>query len=378
MIPVYMKILILDWRDPKNPKRGGAEVVMARYAQHWVSRGHQVWWLANRFPGSSATEEVNNIKVVRIGPNLPYHTTLGMLIAYPFFVLNTIWVGWGWSRKIGFDVTIDAIHGLPMYSFLFGMGRRVMFVCEVAGQIWDKMYPPPINTIGKWCEHIIYFLYAKFDIWAISDSTKRDILCIKSDLTVQVLPLGIDIDDFKPVKKFTFPSAVFVARLVKMKGIETALAAVKIITTKLPNFKLFVVGGGASDYVNRLKSQVVSDGLASNVEFVGPAPDTERNRLYAQSHFLFHPSYKEGFGLTVLEAGASGTPTIARRGSSMDELIIHGTNGLLFETENQLAQLFLEYYDSPKLSKLSTQAVVNAKRWAWPQVLAKSASITRL
>jgi glycosyltransferase involved in cell wall biosynthesis len=373
-----MKVLILDWRDPKNPKRGGAEIVMARYAQHWISKGHEVWWLANKFPGSLSVEEVKNLQVIRIGPSLPYHSTLGMLISYPLFVLNTIWVGWRLCREINFDITIDAIHGLPMYSFIFATGKQVMWVCEVAGKIWDKMYPFPINLLGKWCEHIIYHLYTNSSFWAISRSTKCDILQIKSDLSVQVVPLGIDTKEFTPLKKFTFPSAIFVARLVKMKGIESAIFATKSIVKKLPNFKLFVVGGGTPEYVRQLHHSIAENNLSANIEFAGSIPDAQRNQLYAKCHFLIHTSFKEGFGLTVLEAAASGTPTIARRGSAMDELIKDNNDGLLFNNDTEISDLYCNSINKSTYKRLSKNARSKSLKFDWKVILENSKSVTHI
>ena len=356
-----MKILILNWRDPSNPKSGGAENVLEQYAGHWISQGHQVWWLGNRYKGSKSVDNFAGINIIRIGPNLSFYDTLLMLITYPaFFVQASIYI-FRLVQKERFDLVIDAIHGLPWFTPLYLRNKIALFVCEVAGPIWDKMYPYPINLIGNILERIVYKIYQKCEIWAISQSTRRDILNINPNLHVSVLPLGIDVSKFKPAKKFPFPSAVFVARLVKMKGIESALTAAKQIAQKLPNFKLFVVGGGNADYVTKLDHR-------SYVEHVGRVSDAERNKLYARCHFLIHPSYKEGFGLTVLEAGASGTPTIARKGSSMDELIEHGISGLLFDHDDQIAKLFLQYYGTSKYLQLVRSAKAKVLNYDWQQI----------
>ncbi len=39
-----MRILILNWRDSKNPKSGGAEIVTLEHAKGWVINGHEVTW----------------------------------------------------------------------------------------------------------------------------------------------------------------------------------------------------------------------------------------------------------------------------------------------------------------------------------------------
>lgn len=373
-----MNILILSWRDPQNPKRGGAEAVMFKYAKYWAESGHLVWWLGNQFSNSSEREELGKIKILRQGPNLPYHSTFLMLLWYPIFLLKAIYTAWVTIRQQKINLVVDAVHGLPLFSPLYSTSRKILWVCEVAGTIWDKMYPFPINKIGKTLEKFIYWIYGKTEVWAISESTKQDILLINKRLNIKVIPLGIDVNQFKSQTKFPYPSAIFMARLVKMKGIEAALMSAKQICNRLPNFKLYIVGGGHVDYIQRLKSYIRDNHLEDNVEWMGRASDKIRNRLYAKCHFLIHPSYKEGFGLTVLEAAACGTPTIARSGSSMNELIKHGVNGLLFDYDDQIGQFFVKYYGSKMYKQLVRSSIILSKKYDWSLILNNSGRITKI
>ena len=351
---------------------------MLKYVIHWTDAGHKVFWLGSRYGNLPINENAHGLTIHRVGPELKFYNTLTMLLTYPIFLINNIWIGWGIVRNQKIDLVVDAIHGLPLFSPLYARCRKVLWVCEVAGTIWDKMYPFPINKIGKLLEKFVYLIYQHSDIWAISESTKNDVLKINPHLQVKILPLGIDINKLTPVKKFNFPSALFVARLVKMKGIESALKAAKDICKKLPKFKLFVVGDGDSGYVQELRDYVNSNHLQTNVEFLGKISDQDRNNLYSKCHFLIHPSFKEGFGLTVLEAAASGTPTIARQGSSIDELIENGKNGLLFTTETQISEHFIKYFDNVKYQKLARNAFEMSQKYDWKQILSSSKSITQI
>ena len=62
-----MRFLMLNWRDPMNPKSGGAERVSQAYLGALVERGHEVCWFANDFPGAEPAETVRGIKIVRGG-----------------------------------------------------------------------------------------------------------------------------------------------------------------------------------------------------------------------------------------------------------------------------------------------------------------------
>ena len=78
-----MHILILNWRDPKNPKSGGAEIVTLEHAKAWVKKGHNVTWFTSKFKGSKDTEKIEGINIVRRGNFLTV-----FLIAPFFFFLS--------------------------------------------------------------------------------------------------------------------------------------------------------------------------------------------------------------------------------------------------------------------------------------------------
>src|SRR6185503_20940020 len=64
---IFMRFLMLNWRDPRNPISGGAERVSLAYLKELKRRGHEVCWFANDFPGGSREEMFEGIKFVRGG-----------------------------------------------------------------------------------------------------------------------------------------------------------------------------------------------------------------------------------------------------------------------------------------------------------------------
>lgn len=363
-----MNILILNWRDLKNPRSGGAEVVTAKYATYWASRGHKVTWLCNTFPYCSASETVEGVRFLRVGPNLGF-TVFGLLVTYPLFLLHAIFSAIKIMINGKIDLVIDEIHGLPFFTPFYSKARNVLLVCEVAGPIWDKMFPFPISLVGKFLEKVIYLFYRNTETWAISQNTKEDIYNLNKNSGIKILPLGIDFRKRPNVKKFPFPSAVFLGRLVKMKGIESAITATADIVKKLPKFHLYIIGLGGLEYVEFLKKLAANLHVSSNITFCGRLSENEKYKLLAQSHFLLHPSYKEGFGLTVLEAGLMGTPIIARSGSSLDDLVINNNNGLLFSIDSEISSSFLNNYPVKKYSRLQKGAFSLAKSYLWNKIL---------
>lgn len=361
------KILILNWRDPKSPLEGGAERFTQKYAEHWASQGNQVTWITNSFFKSKKTEIVNKVSYIRLGPALD-GKLLNYVVYYPLFLINSVFYISKYIKENKINIVIDEIHGFPFFTPLYSSARNILLACEVAGPIWDKMFPFPINLMGKISEKLIYIFYKETEIWAISDNTKKNIQELLPNKEIKVIPLGVEphteiINKLKNVKKTEYPSAIFLARLVKMKGIEAALDITAFLAKKIPGFKLIVVGGGDAKYVSYLKEKIKSLDIEDNIQLVGKVSEAKKFEYLKKAHFLLHPSYKEGFGITILEAALVGTPTVARNGSGMDALIKHGYNGYLFDKENELYKYIKKLISENEKFSQNCKNFVQNKLW---------------
>jgi glycosyltransferase involved in cell wall biosynthesis len=117
--------------------------------------------------------------------------------------------------------------------------------------------------------------------------------------------------------------AVFVGRLLEGKGTETLLAAWR----RLAHVKLKIVGDGALR--PELEARARRDGL--NVEFLGRQPRQAVLQAMSDAEMLVVPSeWYEGFPMVVAESFACGTPVLASRIGSLDELVQEGITGRKF------------------------------------------------
>ena len=117
-----------------------------------------------------------------------------------------------------------------------------------------------------------------------------------------------------------------VGRISKQKRHARLLDALAQLPAN--SFHLNIVGG--SD--RTLQDQVAVRGLTSHVTWTGFIGD--RAAIYAGLDIVVAPAVDEGFGMTVVEAGAFGLPVIAARSGAFPELIRHGETGLLVEPDN--------------------------------------------
>jgi len=146
-----------------------------------------------------------------------------------------------------------------------------------------------------------------------------------------VLYPPVDSKRFYIAERPTEDYFLVVSRLLPYKRVDLAVEA----CTKL-GLRLKVVGTGRE--MSRLKSKA-----GPTIEFLGRAPDGQVEELYANCKAFLFPG-EEDFGITPLEAMASGRPVIAFRAGGAIESVIDGKTGLFFDepTADSLAEAIRE------------------------------------
>ena len=62
-----MDILLLNWKDVKNPTVGGAEIIAFEFARRLVNDGHTVTFFSRSFPGGASEEHIDGVRILRRG-----------------------------------------------------------------------------------------------------------------------------------------------------------------------------------------------------------------------------------------------------------------------------------------------------------------------
>lgn len=357
-----MNILILNWRDPKNPKSGGAEIVTLEHARAWVKKGHQVTWFTSLFPSASKKQIIDGVVIIRGGNSLTTY-----LMAPLFYFQN---------RK-RFDIVIDEIHGIPFFTPLFVNKPKIAFIHEVAGEIWDYMYPFPINLVGKILESLYFKLYQNVPFWTDADSTIDDLVrqgidrnnCIAINCPASNEPLK------KSLKKESYPTFIFVSRLVKMKGIEDVIKAFAIIQKDFSDAELWLVGGGEDDYLKALKKMVASFNFVDHVRFWGHVSNSKKLELMGRARLLLHASIKEGWGLVVIEAASQMTPSVVYNVPGLRDSVKDQQTGIVTKenTPEALAKAAISLInDKTEYQRLQKNALAWASSLTWEDATRKS------
>lgn len=138
---------------------------------------------------------------------------------------------------------------------------------------------------------------------------------------------GLPRDLFKP----SFEAGkylAFLGRISPEKGIDKAIEIA--ITCNLPLKIAAKIDTGDQRYYETQIKKMMRHPL---IEFIGEINENEKEKFLSEALALVFPiNWPEPFGLVMIEAMACGTPVVAFRNGSVDEIIEHGKNGFVVET----------------------------------------------
>lgn len=347
---------MLNWRDPRNPRSGGAERVTLAYLAELRRRGHEVYWYANDFPGADREDVFDGIRIVRGGGS-------GKSVVEV--------VRW-YKTQPRFDLVVDQHHGIPWFAPWWARTNVLSYVHEVLGPIWKAFYKWPLSTIGQTQERLVHHLYRNTPFWVGSESTQRA-LQRRGIRNVTVIHYGIDLrplDELEPKPLERSVRLIAVSRLAPNKRIDHAIRALAVLRTRGIDARLTVVGGG--DMEQPLRQLVSLLKLGDSVRFTGPLPEPEKDTELRKAHLLIHTSLREGWGLNVLESNAMGTPAIVYPVDGLVDATLHRETGLVTaaETPESVADSVEILLSSPGLyDKFRLKARDRTREFHWSRIL---------
>jgi glycosyltransferase involved in cell wall biosynthesis len=206
----------------------------------------------------------------------------------------------------------------------------------------NKVEGLPRNPLGMWALKEAEKLAGRHTTWLTALSEHERDVCVslglsRSDNTV-VIPNGIDVDEFSaaPKKRRSARKDLEVStkeivllslgRLSREKGVETLVEAFGAVAEAVPEARLIVAGDGPEKQ-RLLKTVAALDEAGKLVSFPGNVDNPVA--AHAAADIFVMPSFYEGFGLSAVEAMASGTPVVASSVGGLPELLSHGKCGVL-------------------------------------------------
>jgi glycosyltransferase involved in cell wall biosynthesis len=209
-------------------------------------------------------------------------------------------------------------------------------------------------------------IYRRTQIVTLSESSKRDLeskLHFKSK-RIHVVPPGIEPRFSPGGQKSPTPLVVAVGRLVPVKRFDVLIDALADVKARHPALRAIIVGDGYEREV--LEAQVRERGATSWIALPGRVDDTTLVEAYRRAWLVASASAHEGWGMTLTEAAACGTPSVATRIAGHEDAVADGVSGILADdTPAFTAALDRVLADSALRARLSAGALDHAAAFTW-------------
>ncbi|MEM0135337.1 MAG: glycosyltransferase family 4 protein [Thermoplasmatales archaeon] len=306
-----MKILWVAHRDPLNPKAGGAERIILEVGKRLVIKGYDVTFFAGGWKNCREYECIDGIHIYRYG-----------FRALPHFILPVFLI------KRHFDLVIsDLGHAVPWLSPVLLRKRTIVSFLHLHA----RSLPGQVNfALAKSItvlEKLYFIFYNKQGFVTISNTSMQDLigLGIKRD-HIELIHPGVNAELFYPTHKTEHPSMVYYGGMRPYKRPEEAVYLLENLLQHIDNIHLTMIGDGVER--GKLETLVDELNLGSYVTFTGKLTGKDLAKIVSEAWLNIHTSVTEGWGLSITEASAAGTPTVAYSVPGVVEAIEDGINGI--------------------------------------------------
>lgn len=351
-----LRVLYLSWRDRENPEAGGAETFTERTSEVLTQQGHEVTIFTASFPGASPRTRHGDVDVVRRGSKFSVY-------------LHGLWHVLRHGRD--YDIVLDVQNGVPFWSPLVSKVPVVNIVHHVHRDQWNAVFGRKIARLGWWLESVVApYVYRRTRYVTVSKSTRGELDELgvdpgRVDLVYSGNDRPGDLDHYAALERTESPTMLFLGRLVPHKHVEQAVDILASRAMSHPDLELHVVGGGY--WEDEIAKHARARGVEDRVHLHGFVEESVKHELLARAWVVVMPSHKEGWGLTIVEAGLHGTPAVAYGfAGGPSESIVHGRTGLLADSVGEFEDHVIELIDDAVLRRdLGRTARLYASSFDW-------------
>ena len=347
------RVHLLAWRDFDDPEAGGSELHAAMVARIWAEAGLDVTMRTSYAQGQPHEARRDGYRVIRRS---------GRHFVFPHAIASEI-LAWHGPR----DGILEIWNGVPFLSPLWWRGPRAVMIHHVHHQMWDMVLTSRLARFGRALEGTLAPpFYRRTPIVTPSTSSKTEIVELLGipARQVTVVPPGVD-ERFQPGgEKSPTPLILAVGRLMPPKRFDELIRVVVEVRRSHPDLELVICGDGYEK--PKLQEQIRELGAESWIRLAGRVSDDELLGLYRRAWVVASASIAEGWGLTVSEAAACGTPAVATRIAGHVDSVVEGESGLLGADSRELvANLDAVLRDAELRDRLSEGARKHSVDLRW-------------
>lgn len=365
-----LKVCLLT--DCYPPSIGGIESHVYGLASQLGRLGHHVDVVTHHLVPPAASQRIAPVDPPEPSTNVAVHRLQGVIVqiqgADPILDPRIISRVQNFLRANEYDI----VHGHSFGSVLALAGLRTARQLGLPTLITKhSMVLAPIRPLfvhrvllegalwvaKKWADGVI----------AVSAAAAQELAAL--DLPTYVIPGGVDCEHWlpDPVARKRIRSSLgyredhivvgYLARLTRSKGAMSLLTVADRIHRLLPEVRLLLIGDGPMR--SQLERQIENLGLEGVVTMLGFKPWWETPDYLNAMDIFALPSFREAFGLALVEALACGIAAVARTNAGAKEIIADGETGYLIASDEEFFQKLLRLAEDEDLRK---RIGVNARR----------------
>ena len=347
------RIHFVAWRDLEDPEAGGSELHAHKIASRWAAAGLDVTFRTSAVPGAPDSLTRDGYRVLR---------QAGRYAVFP----GAAWEGIRMGHRPG-DALVEIWNGMPFLSPVWYRGPRIVFLHHVHAEMWHMVLPPALARMGDMAERrIAPRFYRSSRVVTLSESSRHeivDLLGFRPD-RVTVAPPGVDARYSPGGHRSPTPLVVAVGRLVPVKRLDALLHALAKVKADQPALQAVIIGEGYErPALEALREEL---GATEWVSLPGRVDDADLVSWYRRAWVVASSSQREGWGMTLTEAAACGTPAVATAIAGHTDAVLDGESGLLVESLHDLpGALGRVLGDEVLRSRLSKGALARARWFTW-------------
>ncbi len=347
------RIHLLAWRDLDDPEAGGSEIHAHQIASIWAAAGLDITLRTSFASGHPRLGRRSGYRVVR---------KAGRYMVFPRAALGEM------TRRYGrADGLVEIWNGMPFFSPLWTTGPRVIFLHHLHAEMWDMTLPPHLARLGRFIEaRLAPPLYRKETVVTLSETSKQELvhdMGFAAD-RVRVVAPGVDTRFTPGGERSAVPLVVAVGRLVPVKRFHLLVDALAAVKARVPELQAVIVGEGYER--EAIESEIGAMGADDWIQLVGRVDDDELIDLYRRAWVLASTSAREGWGMTITEAAACGTPAVATDIAGHRDAVRDGASGLLVDANDDFASALEQVLTDEALRvRLSAGAIARAAECTW-------------
>jgi glycosyltransferase involved in cell wall biosynthesis/O-antigen/teichoic acid export membrane protein len=351
-------ILVLTDRDWTHPQGGGTGTNLFGHVSRWLAWGHRVSVIGAGYEGAAPVERIGELTMHRVG---------GRSTVFP----RAIWKQWR-GLVPDADVVLEVVNGITFLTPLWLRTPRAVLVHHVHTQHYEREMGTAGKVAGLFLETLpLRLLYTGSRFVAISHATQRDLEPFGiSPERVTVNHIGVELGAFEPGERAAEPTLLYLGRLKKYKRVEMVLDTLEA----LPGVRLEVAGDG--DHRPVIEAEIERRGLVERVHMHGHVDEQTKLELLQRSWVNLTASSAEGWCLTVMEAAACRTPSVAMRVGGLPESIEEGVTGFLADDGEQFtADVRRLIEDSNLRERMGRAAFDRAQQFTWDRTARRTLDV---